>query len=140
MFDRREFISALGAWGLLAATANSRAQTNPRFSADPFSLGVASGYPSADGFVFWTRLAPRPDDPRGGLNPEPIAVRWEVATDDSMRNVVASGTELAESDWAHSLHIEVQGLTASRPYWYRFTAGDAVSPIGRTRTAPAIDA
>ena len=25
---------------------------------DPFALGVASGYPSPDGFVIWTRLAP----------------------------------------------------------------------------------
>ena len=140
MIDRREFVSALGAWGLLAATPWARAQINPQFSAYPFSLGVASGYPSADGIVLWTRLAPVPDDPRGGLAPEPIVVRWEVATDKDMRNVVASGTELALPDWAHSVHIEVQGLAPARRYFYRFIAGDAVSPIGRTRTAPAADA
>lgn len=137
MIDRREFISALGAWGLLAVAPQSRAQTNPRFATDPFSLGVASGYPSPDGFVLWTRLAPMPNDPRGGLAPEPIAVRWEVATDEAMRNIVASGTELAQPDWAHSLHVEVRGLSPARPYWYRFTSGEATSPIGRSRTAPA---
>jgi alkaline phosphatase D len=137
MIDRREFISALGAWGLLAGAANVRAQLNPRFSAYPFSLGVASGYPSPDGFVVWTRLAPEPDEPRGGLAPEAIAVRWEVASDEAMRDIVASGAELAQPDWAHSVHVEVQGLQPARQYWYRFTSGDAVSATGRTRTAPA---
>lgn len=140
MIDRREFVSALGAWGLLAAAPALRAQVNPRFSAYPFSMGIASGYPRPDGFVLWTRLAPVPDDARGGLDPEPVAVRWEVAADEGMRNIVASGIELAQPEWAHSLHIEVQGLDAARPYWYRFTAGDAASPTGRTRTAPAAGA
>src|SRR5215813_11141201 len=31
--------------------------------ADPFTLGVASGAPRADGFVLWTRLAPDPFNP-----------------------------------------------------------------------------
>ena len=137
MIDRREFIAALGAFGLLASTPNTRAQVNPRYSAYPFSLGVASGYPSPDGFVLWTRLAPLPDEPRGGLPPEAMAVRWEVATDEAMRDVVAAGNTLAEPDWGHSVHIEVQGLLPSRQYWYRFLSGDAVSPTGRTRTAPA---
>ena len=30
------------------------------FSGPPFQLGVASGEPSSDGFVIWTRLAPKP--------------------------------------------------------------------------------
>ena len=38
---------------------------------------------------------------------------------------------------AHSVHVEVKGLQPGRHYWYRFRAGDALSPIGRTRTAPA---
>ncbi len=140
MIDRREFIAALGALGLLATAPNARTQPNPKFSAYPFSLGVASGYPSSDGFVLWTRLAPAPDEPRGGLAPEAIPVRWEVAGDESMRDIVASGEELAQPDWAHSVHIEVRGLQPARQYWYRFTSGDAASPTGRTRTAPAAGA
>ena len=140
MTDRREFIAALGALGLLATAANARAQFHPQFSAYPFSLGVASGYPSPEGFVIWTRLAPAPDEPRGGLPPEAIAVRWEVADDEAMRDIVASGVELAQPDWAHSVHIEVRGLRPERQYWYRFTSGDAASPTGRTRTAPAAEA
>ena len=32
----------------------------------PFSLGVASGDPSPDGFVLWTKLAPKPLERGGG--------------------------------------------------------------------------
>ncbi|MGC3982023.1 MAG: alkaline phosphatase D family protein [Steroidobacteraceae bacterium] len=111
-----------------------------RFERDPFSLGVASGYPSADGFVLWTRLAPEPLSPNGGMDPVTVPVVWEVASDSNMRNVVRCGVAYAAPDWAHSVHVEVDYLEAGRPYWYRFTAGDARSPIGRAVTAPPVNA
>jgi alkaline phosphatase D len=125
MFSRRRFLQSLGA---LAATS---ALGQPRFAAHPFPLGVASGYPAPDGFVLWTRL----------IGAElAIPVRWEVASDEGMRTVVARGEAIAESSWAHSLHVEPRGLEPDRPYWYRFTTGDAQSAIGRARTAPRFDA
>jgi alkaline phosphatase D len=142
MPDRRRFLQALAALGL-ATAGRARAQpvnARPRFSADPFSLGVASGYAHAAGFVLWTRLAPVPLAPGGGMPPEVTAVGWEVARDEEMRNVVASGTAYAAPDEAHSLHVEVLGLAPARRYWYRFTAGDAVSSIGSARTAPSLSA
>ena len=74
------------------------------------------------------------------MEAEVVSVRWEVAQDDAMRKIIVSGTTLATPDWAHSVHVEVKGLEPERWYWYRFTAGDASSPIGRTRTAPAAGA
>ena len=71
---------------------------------------------------------------------QPTAVRWEVATDDRMRNVVRMGMAEVDSRWAHSAHVEVAGLEPGRPYWYRFTALGEQSPIGIARTAPAPDA
>src|SRR3954447_10859723 len=53
-----------------------------------------------------------------------------------MREVVRNGTALATPQLAHSVHVEVDGLEPGRWYWYRFRAGDATSPVGRTRTAP----
>jgi alkaline phosphatase D len=79
--------------------------------------------------VLWTRLL-------GDFGPAEIPVRWEIAADEAMRTVVASGEEVAQPAWAHSVHVEPKGLEAGRWYWYRFSAGDAQSPIGRTRTAP----
>ena len=137
MRNRRRLLQALAAAGLLPAAATLRVQAQPRFAADPFSLGVASGYPRPDGFVLWTRLAPLPQAAGGGLDPEPIAVRWEVARDEAMRDIAASGRALAEPDWAHSVHVDVAGLEPARWYWYRFSAGGAQSPVARTRTAPA---
>ena len=110
------------------------------FDSYPFTLGVASGYPTPDGFVLWTRLAPRPLEPRGGLAPEAVPMRWEVAEDERFAKVIASRAEFPTHEWAHSVHAEVRGLKPDRWYWYRFLAGDAVSPVGRTRTAPAASA
>jgi alkaline phosphatase D len=69
--------------------------------------------------------------------PEVVPVRWEVARDDSMKHIAASGTAYATPEWAHAVHVEVAGLEPARSYWYRFASGDAVSPVARTRTAPA---
>lgn len=118
-----------------AAWTSAVAQT--RLADDPFTLGVASGEPEPQGVVLWTRLAPRPLEPDGGMGRAPVQVRWEVAADDGFRHIVARGRELAVAEAAHSIHAEVFGLKPDRAYWYRFTAGGQVSPIGRTRTAPA---
>lgn len=118
-----------------------RAADALRFRDDPFTLGVASGYPTSDSFVLWTRLAPSPFEPGGGAPRDAvIPVQWELATDERMRNIVRTGVEYATPAWAHSVHAEPADLEAGREYWYRFTAGKARSPIGRTRTAPAANA
>ncbi len=124
--------------GSAAAAAGGLLPARPGFAtgADPFTLGVASGYPGADGFVLWTRLAPVPDRSDGGLGPADVDVRWEVAEDDAMRRIAAHGTARATAAFAHSVHVEVAGLAADRPYWYRFAASGRQSRIGRTRTLP----
>ena len=141
MIDRRRFL-ALSAAGLATFTVpgprRARAAVPP--GRDPFTLGVASGYPSAGSVVLWTRLAPLPLAPDGGLPPAPVEVHWEVAADEGFRRITASGTTWALPQWAHSVHVEPGGLEPARDYWYRFRAGDARSPAGRTRTATAAGA
>jgi len=112
----------------------------PRFTGYPFTLGVASGYPRADGVSLWTRLAPEPLQPDGGMVPDMIHLGWEIASDDKFAKVVHKGSVRAVPELAHSVHVDVRGLEPGRWYWYRFTCGDEVSPIGRTRTAEAIGA
>jgi alkaline phosphatase D len=107
------------------------------FQDDPFRLGVASGDPDHQGVVLWTRLAPRPLDPDGGMSPDPVPVAWEVAEDESFRRIAARGSAQAGPRLGHSVHMEVEGLRPDRWYWYRFRAGNAESPVGRTRTLPA---
>ncbi len=123
-----------------AATATTTAAPGPAlFDTNPFTLGVASGAPLPDGAVLWTRLAPDPAA-GGGMSPQDVVTRWEVAADDSFSEVVDSGEALAMADFAHSVHLDVRGLEPDRPYWYRFMVGDYETPVARTRTAPAADA
>lgn len=121
-----------------AVAPGSSPQASPvAFSDNPFTLGVASGEPLPDGVVLWTRLAPKPLAPGSGMPDVPVTVQWEVATDEAMSSVVQRGVAMASPAWGHSVHVEVEGLSADHWYWYRFMVGNEVSPIGRTRTAPA---
>ncbi len=136
-FDRRRFLSLTAGTSLFALATNSAHGwlRNVNFQKNPFTLGVASGDPSSDGFVLWTRLAPEPLADAQALDAE-IEVRWEVADDEGMKRIVQQGTSVAKNDLGHSIHVEVQGLQPDRWYFYRFHAGDATSRVGRARTAP----
>ena len=109
-------------------TRHARAADVPRFA-----LGVASGSPTADSVVLWTRLS-------GDIDAAEVPVAWEVATDETFTQIVARGSEPAPAGDAHSIHLQVNGLAPARWYWYRFSALGQRSTVGRTRTAPAVDA
>jgi alkaline phosphatase D len=115
----------------------TRLLAQPRFTSTPFTLGIASGYPHASGMTLWTRLAPRD---AAAIAQAAVEVTWEVASDDGLRSIAMRGKALAVPDLAHSIHVDVTGLQPGRDYWYRFRAGEAASPVGRTRTAPRPDA
>lgn len=102
----------------------------------PFKLGVASGDPLPDGVVLWTKLTANPLIAGGGIAPEDVEVGWEVSKDKSFRDIVKKGREKAESHWGHSVHVEVSGLKPDTTYYYRFKTQTAISPVGRTKTAP----
>ncbi|WP_102144576.1 alkaline phosphatase D family protein [Mycobacterium hubeiense] len=106
---------------------------------DPFTLGVASGDPSPDGMVIWTRLAPNPlaDDGLGGMPSRAVDVEWEVAADERFTRVERRGTTTATPQSGHTIHVELTGLRPGAEYFYRFRAHGHLSPPGRTRTAPA---
>lgn len=106
---------------------------------DPFTLGVASGDPTPDGVVLWTRLATDPlaPDGLGGLGQRHTDVEWQLAADERFARVVAAGTVPTGPERGHAVHVDVAGLAAGREYFYRFRANGALSPAGRTRTTPA---
>jgi hypothetical protein len=96
---RRRFLQgalALTAGHILAASRPAAAQVvPPRFTAYPFSLGVASGAPRPDSVVLWTRLAPEPlaQSGDGGMPPERVFVNWEVAEDEQFSRIVQERQE-----------------------------------------------
>jgi alkaline phosphatase D len=120
----------------LLGLASDRALAQPHFDGYPFTLGVASGDPSQNGVVLWTRLAPDPLAVGGGLPPEPYEVHYEVARDPDFRNLHRRGTTVALPEEAHSVRVELHGLGPRHEYFYRFKAGDEISPVGHTRTTP----
>lgn len=165
--DRRHFLQALGhsasaatlAQGLaLAALARpvQAAAARPHWRADPFALGVASGEPAPDGVLLWTRLYPGMPVPgqsateaegaayfqeKSGLAADQsCTVSYEIFTDENLKKPVQQGEVRTDQGRAWSVHAPVRGLKPGRPYWYRFRCGDAVSPVGRTRTSPPLDA
>jgi alkaline phosphatase D len=105
----------------------------------PFTLGVASGDPAEDGMVLWTRLARRPLDPTGlgGMPARDVDVEWQLARDPGFADLVRTGTVTARHASAHSVHVELTGLEPGAAYFYRFRGGGHISPVGRTRCAPA---
>jgi alkaline phosphatase D len=135
--SRRRLLTGTLAFALSPRTP--RVWAKSQFSDNPFTLGVASGYPTPDGFTLWTRLAPQPFEAGGGLPSAAVQVQWEIAHDDRFRHLVQRGETRAEPVWGHSVHVDVSGLPAGRAYCYRFRSGDALSPTGRTRTAPALE-
>ena len=48
----------------------------------------------------------------------------------------ARAATVALPDEAHSVRVELDGLAPENVYFYRFKAGDEISPVGRTRTGP----
>lgn len=142
---RRRFLGAGAAAAALAFSTNrpargaSAARERPahRITDDPFTLGVASGDPLPGSVVLWTRLAPQPFEPDGGLGQERVAVSWEVAEDEFFLFTAQRGVTQAHPEYGHSVHVDVQGLEPGTEYYYRFRVGTWYSPAGRTRTAPA---
>jgi alkaline phosphatase D len=138
--DRRRFLAYT--WGGVASAVAvsllpgaAAASQRRAWPINPFTLGVASGDPTARGIVLWTRLAPDPTDPTS-LGDDRIPVRWRIALDEDMREVVRSGRATASPDLAHAVHVEVNGLGSHADHWFQFSVDDEESPVGHFRTAP----
>ncbi|QKT14350.1 alkaline phosphatase D family protein [Rhodococcus sp. W8901] len=135
--------AVLAGAGLTVAAAGRAAAGVPASGpAGPagFVHGVASGDPLPDGVIIWTRVTPSAAAQPGSGVGETVSVTWEVATDSGFGAVVRSGTVTADPRSDHTVKVDVAGLRPGTTYFYRFTAAGQVSPVGRTRTAPATDA
>ena len=93
----------------------------------PFLHSVASGDPTPDGVVIWTRVS--------GTD-EPVEVTWVVARDPGLEHRVAEGATKADERTDFTVHVDVDGLGADQTYYYAFEGLGQRSPVGRTRTLP----
>ena len=120
-----------------AVGSSAEAAQGPRWQADPFSLGVASGQPQPDSVVLWTRL--RITEADAAQMGQSIGVVCELFADAALRRPLRQWRVQTDAARAHSVHVIATGLQPGRHYWYRFVCGSATSPVGHTRTSPGVN-
>jgi alkaline phosphatase D len=127
--DRRALLATagFGIGGLILPGGSLAAQA--LLGLTGFTHNVASGEPSADSVLLWTRYV--------SATGSPSKVRVEVSEGRDFAKI-AGGGQMVTGPWRdHTAKITVDGLAAGRTYFYRFIGPDgAISPIGRTKTLP----
>jgi len=124
--DRRQLLQG-AMYGLGAIALPGVAQV---MQARGFTHGVASGEPTAESVLLWTRFVADRD----------TRLSVEVARDVMFGRIVARGECTAEPARDHTARTVIGGLEPGRWYFYRFIAPDgSVSTAGRTRTLPQGD-
>lgn len=121
--ERRTFLAGAGA--LTIAPRPGRG-AEPRAADEPFEWGVASFDPTTGGVLLWTRVVP---------DTATTTLRWAMATDPHVSEVVRSGTVGVDQATDHCAMVEIDELPAATTWWYRFETLDGRrSAVGRTRT------
>ena len=132
---RRKFLQSLSI-GVVLTTKKGWANNFPTKAIerrDLFPQGVASGDPTADTVILWTRRPPV----NGNLASKLIV---EISASPEFNKILAGGTAniSADSDW--TCRFLATDLKPDREYWYRFIDDRGfASRTGRTITAPAVD-
>ncbi len=136
LWSRRSVLVVGGAAAAAGALAGAQPAEAAAAATGPFQHGVASGDPLPTSVLLWTRVTPtEAAQPGSGAGPT-ARVRWEVASDERFRRVVARGAVRTGPQRDHTVKVDAGGLEPGGRYWYRFHLGDQVSPVGRTATAP----
>ncbi len=124
-WTRRGALAA--ATGAVAACAQN-VETPAYDGAVAFNHGVASGDPTPNKVIIWTRVSPE--------NPGPVPVRWIVARNRELTDVVKTGVIETTEARDYTVKADVTGLRAGAPYFYGFRAGAESSAVGKTKTLP----
>ncbi|WP_293479499.1 alkaline phosphatase D family protein [Phenylobacterium sp.] len=95
-----------------------------------FQHGVASGDPTQDRVVIWTRITPSAP---GGQ----VAYTWRIDPVDRRAGGARSGSGVTGPERDYTAKVDVTGLEPGRAYTFGFEAAGVTSPMGRTRTLPA---
>ena len=148
-YSRREFLSRYSkmltflapslALGGITPFAHGASRRISSLQADPFTLGVASGDPTPDAVILWSRLD-REVLKEAGHEDQAIQVDYEISESSNFQQIARSGSVVASPELGHSVHADIRGLDSDTTYFYRWHVGDATSQAGRTKTAPRASA
>ena len=95
----------------------------------PFYHGVASGDPTEESVIIWTKVTLDQKVKKADIS-------WELAEDISFNTIIQKGKGQVNANSDFSLKVDVSGLKAGKKYFYRFHYKDKNSIIGETRTLP----
>ncbi len=123
--NRRDALTLIGSGAAIALPALPLEAATTGVS---FVHGVASGDPSADGAILWTRAT-------SASGAGDIALEWHVA-ETADGKPLRSGRIKARAARDFTAKVEATGLQPGGDYHYWFTSGTTRSPIGRFRTLP----
>ncbi len=94
-----------------------------------FTHAVASGEPSGDSLLFWTRYVPADGDA--------VELKVEASETEDFARIAGGGSQITGPWRDHTAKITVAGLRPGTRYFYRFIAPDGTrSPVGRSKTLP----
>lgn len=133
-YSRRRFliqsVSALvaGSWA-----SSALASIDDSACSSMFAHGVASGDPSNDSVVLWTRVSP----PKG--QHKNVTVHWQIAADMGFTQVHASGKTSTNNERDYTVKVDASSLRPGQRYFYRFLCGKQYSQTGRTWCLPKAD-
>ncbi len=96
----------------------------------PFYHGVASGDPTENAVIIWTKLTLGK-----GMN-KPVELNYVVSKKSDCTDPIKEGTTNCSSVNNYTAKVDVQGLEAGTQYYYQFSFEGNKSKVGRTKTLP----
>ncbi|WP_345841270.1 alkaline phosphatase D family protein [Shewanella algae] len=131
-FSRRDFL-ALSAKGVGAAVLSyglmgCSSDNDDNTVAADFLHGVASGDPTQDAVIIWTRVTPQMAGD--------VRVSWQVSRDGAFSDLVTTGEMVTNAERDYTVKVDAIGLESGSRYFYRFMTGDKTSTVGMTKTLP----
>lgn len=79
--------------------------------------------------ILWTRLTPSDSSAR-------LQVTWEIALDQQFKQIIKIDKVTTAAAQDFTVKVDAIGLKPNQSYFYRFSFGDKISPIGQTKTLP----
>lgn len=93
-----------------------------------FKEGIASGDPTQEAVVIWTRITDKYSSN--------LEVAWEVSDVSDFSHTISKGTTTTSGEKDCTVKIDVKGLQAATHYYYRFMYKDKHSATGSCKTLP----
>ena len=118
LLPRRTVLAAGAAGAALTGTTIASSPADARGAAGEkvFRHGIASGDPTPDAVLLWTRVTPTPESTPGSGKGPRVTVTWQVSRDPGFRDVVRHGAVESAPGREHTVKVDVDGLAPGD--WY----------------------